>query len=571
MFLKIKTIKKIVGETPNTVLYEIPLLAVDCGEIPLSPLDSCRLLLLNLSKYIENKFTPQAKFNKELFIEHTKIAQRLMDDLVDLEEEKLDIIINKIELEDPEPLYIRQNEIEIWKKVKNSLLQGRRTGLGMNAVGDAIAFLGMTYGSEESLKFIDDVFYTFRNNAYLSSIEMARDLGAFPVFDSNLENDNEYLNRLWEDCPDLKLMQLKYGRRNISLLTLSPSGSISCLTRTSSGVEPVFRTSYIRRKKINDATSKTKYDFIDQNGIKFEEFKIYHAPLKAYLEADSSRTEETSPWFNSTSDKINWVDSVKMQSIMQNYIDHSISRTVNLPSTATHQDIYDIYMAAWKMGCKGITVYRDGSRSGILVTEENQSNSNNFTKKNDGVKRPEELKGEVHHLKIKDEEFVVIVGLMENQPYEIFINNVLDDCSYATKQLAEDTNASYEEVLEKYNIPKNIKSGKIIKIKRGVYKFISDKGVEYVISGYVESDEVESLARMVSLSLRHKIDLSFVVHGLEKNKGYFNFPKAMARTLKKYIPKGTKVSGEACPNCGGENLMRQDGCVLCGDCGWSKC
>lgn len=556
MILKIKSINKCykLAKDINKNLYQIPVLSVDCGEIPLSALDSCRLMLLNLHKYVQNAFTENSIFNFDLFKSHVKIAQRLMDDLIDLEEEKINSIINKIENEDPEPFHIKQNEIEIWQKIKKSLLDGRRTGLGITSLGDVFAKLNIVYGSEQSLQMAKEIFSCLRDSAYLSSIEMSRDLGSFNVYDISKEINCDYLDRLWKDRPDLYELQKQYGRRNISLLTVAPAGSISILTQTTSGLEPVFRSSYTRRKKVNGNETP---DFIDQNGVGFKEYKIYHQQLKNYLDEDSSRTEETSPWFNSTSDKINWKDSVKLQGVIQQYIDHSLSTTKNLPNNATVEDVAEIYLTAWQEGCKGITVYRDGSRSGILITEDSKDSNLQFKVKNDGVKRPKILDAEVHHIKIKNDEYYVVVGLMDNQPYEIFIG----------KYLLDDSG-------QKSNIPKCIKSGEVIKLKRGVYQLEPNEceiDKTYILSGYDECEEVESLARMTSLSLRHKIDLSYVVQSLEKNNGINNFPKAMARTLKKYIPKGTKVSGENCPQCGGENLTRQDGCILCKDCGYSKC
>lgn len=534
-----------------------------CGEIPLSNLDACRLMIVNLLSYIKNPFTSEAYFDEELFSTHTVLAQRLMDDLIDLEVEKIDSIIKKIKTDDVKLfdnldeyqakifLATKKREIDIWEKIKDNAVKGRRTGLGITALGDMFAALNIPYGSDESIQKADEIFKLFRDNAYLSSIEMAKELGAFPIYNKKLEINNSYINNIKELSPEIYSEMEKYGRRNISILTCAPTGSTSILAQTTSGLEPLFMMSYTRRKKIveND-NSKNTIDFVDQNNDKWTEFKVHHSQILRWMEITNETDENKSPWANSTAEEIDWEARVKLQSSIQKYIDHSISSTVNLPENITEEEVNKIFLKAWKSGCKGITIYRKNSRTGVLVEEQKEI-------KNEFKKRPKELKADVHHFKIKEKDYYVTVGLLNNQPYEIFIGENHED-EEAEKEI-------------KYRIPKKVKEGTIRKIKRGMYDLYTNDNNFYRLSGNIEDSDLDALTRMISISLRHEVHVSFIVQQLEKIVGFDNFPKALGKALKKYIKDGTKVSGDTCMSCNSQKLIRQDGCVTCVDCGWSKC
>lgn len=532
-----------------------------CGELALPKWDSCRLMVLNLFSYVDNPFTKNATFNFDLLREHAIIIQRLMDDMVDLELEKIDQILAKIQ-RDGEPADIKRTEKMMWEAIKRKCSDGRRTGVGVTAEGDAIAGMGLKYGSPKSISLVEEIHKTIMVGSFRSSVDMARELGAFPVWNWDKEKDSEFLYTIKECDPKLYSDIRKYGRRNIANLTIAPTGTVSLLTQTTSGIEPLFTLDpYIRRKKINPNDDSTRTDYIDQNGDHWQEFKVYHPKVKMWMDITGIDDVEKSPWFGSCANDINWVSAIKLQATAQKYIDHSISKTVNLPNNVTEDEVAKIYRAAWKYGCKGATVYRDGCRSGVLIREggEEIEEETRGIAKVDAPKRPKELDAEAHVLTVKGHQFYVVVGLYGNDPYEIFTgeNHV---------PLDNDGELSYVPV-----IPKNNMKGKLVKISRGKYAFVHGTK-EYVLTSVSRDDTVDALCRQLSASLRHGVDVQYVVHQLEKTKGdMFSFSKALARTLKKYIQNGSKVSGETCSNCGNDSIERQDGCMVCKSCGSSKC
>jgi len=533
----------------------------NCGEITLSELDSCRLMTINLFSYVKNPFTLGAKFDFEKFYKHSMILQRLMDDMVDLEIEKVSEIIKKVE-SDPEPLIDKERELYMWKKIKENSELGRRTGSGIIALGDTLAALGYTYADEKSFEFIDKLFRYFNEALFESSIEIAKEIGPFPIFNWEKEKNNQFLLRIKENNPNLYNMASKYGHRNISWSTIAPTGSVSILAGTTSGVEPLFMTSYMRRKKVNPTDKNVKVDFKDQNGDSWQEFEVIHPKLKMWLELNPDKTIEQSPYFNSTAQKINWRNKIKMIGIIQKYISHSISNTLNLPENATKEDVSDCYFIAKDVGAKGVTIYRDGSRTGVLVKKKEKKakeqievreylNKEKF--ENNAIKRPKRLPADVFHFRIKNSDYYTAVGLLNEKPYEIFVSsNYVDE--------------------ESVNVPKYVISGEIVKVKRGEYKLVAEQNKkEYIISCTDCDPNAEALTRMISVSLRHNVDISFIVQQLEKIMGFNNYPKVLAKTLKKYIDDGTIVTGDTCGNCGSNNLARVDGCIVCSDCGWTKC
>lgn len=543
-------IYKIIKKNIQDEYFENSILSVDCGEIPLSQQDSCRLLVVNLYSMVDNPFTTEAKFNFELFKEKVNIAQRLMDDIIDLEIEKLEEIIKKI-YNDPEPQDIKLRELKLWENVLQNTQDGRRTGLGATGWGDMLAALGIGYGTEDSIDFVGSVTRVFKESAYESSMEMAKDLGTFKYWSSELEQDHPFLERIKESNLELYNNLMKYGRRNIALLTMAPTGTTSLLTQTSSGIEPVFMLSYTRRKKVLAPDVET-YDFMDQNGDAWKEFTVYHHKLNEWMKVTGKSNIEESPWYNYCAEDINWENRVKMQAAIQRHIDHSISSTINLPENVSVDEVKKIYETAWRSGCKGITVYRKNSRTGVLVeTDKKEERIDKFTKHH-APKRPKDLDAKVHHFKVGGEEFYVTIGFMDDEPYEIFVGK---------------NNVDNPDIF----IPRKITEGKIKKIKRGEYKLVSGKK-EFLISGDHFDESVEVINRLISISLRHGTDLAFVVHQLEKTEGYLNsYSKALSRALKRYLKDGTNLSGEECPECGCDCLIREDGCIKCSGCGWSRC
>jgi len=521
-----------------------------CSEIILSELDSCRLMALNLYSYINNPFTESASFDFELFGRDAQITQRLMDDLVDLESEKISSIIAKVQ-SDPEPDSIKNKELEMWQKIKRYNDEGRRTGTGITALGDTLAALGLKYGSDESIDMVKAIYQTLKLNCYRSSVDMAKELGSFKDFDWNLEKDCPFLKRIASEDNVLYADMKKYGRRNIALLTTAPTGSLSIMTKTSSGIEPIFMLSYIRRKKINKQDENVPVDYVDDNGDQWQEFQVYHPKVKEWMRITGETDITKSPWYGSCAEDIDWIKRVEIQSEAQKHVCHSISSTVNLPEDVTEDVIAKIYETAFAGGCKGITVYRSNCRSGVLVDKKNITNTNSIIKTS-ASKRKDRLLGDVHHLSIKGEKYYVVVGMLHKDPYEVF------------------TGLNSDENKEPI-IPKRVKGGSILKKSRGTYLLESEDEETFKLTNGHTDDTVDALTRMISISLRHGVDISFIVHQLEKTKGdMMCYSKALARTLKKYIADGTTVSGESCHDCGG-NLVRQSGCVSCLACGWSKC
>lgn len=528
-----------------------------CGELPLCPADSCRLLVLNLCYYVKERFTKKSYFDFAAFFEDVKIAQRLMDDLIDLELEALDKIISKIK-KDPEPEHIKRSELEWWKKVRKACHDGRRTGTGITALGDTLAFLGIKYGTEESIKFTSKIYQTLKLGSYVSSIEMAKELGHFEIWDHNLEKNNEFFKRFEKDELDLGngtiikgqdvLHQMKkHGRRNIACNTTAPAGSVSLLTQTTSGIEPLFMISFTRRKKINIHDKDAKVDFVDDSGDQWQEFTVYHQRVKEWMDITGETDIKKSPWYGACAEELKWSNRVILQSKAQYHLDHSISSTVNLPEDVSVTDVQNIYETAWKVGCKGITVYRKNCRTGVLIEKKEE---NKEFKSHNAPKRPKSLPCDVYHFKSKGKHYTVFVGLLCGKPYEVF---------------------AYEGD-EGDEIPKQDK-GFIQKMSRGKYRMVNEQE-ETVISNIrsVITPEEAAISRLASTSLRHGADVAYIVQQCEKVEGgLLGFTSCLARALKKYIKDGTKVTGDQCGNCKSINLIRNQGCVTCADCGWSKC
>jgi len=524
-----------------------------CSELPLSPLDSCRLLLLNLFAYVEHPFKKTARFNFDAFAEDVGIAQRLMDDVIDLEIEKIDQIIKKV-MSDPEPVDIKKIELNLWKGVKSACERGRRTGTGITALGDTLAALGVEYGSDKGLKLVEKIYRTLKLSAYRGSVDMAKELGHFAVWNHEQEKECPFLLRIKEQDENLWNDMRKHGRRNISLLTTAPAGTVSILAKTinrfgtSSGIEPQFTVNpYTRRKKINPSDKNAKTDFVDQSGDHWQEFEVYPSAVLDWIDESGEKDLKKSPWNNSCAEELDWKQRVKLQAAAQKHIDHSISSTLNLPEDVSVEQVAEIYETAWKAGVKGITVYRKNCRTGVLI--EKNSERNGSIVKTTAPKRPKSIDSEIYFTTVKGEHYFVIVGALENgtEPYEIFVGNN----GFVSKR--------------------GPLKGATIRESRGRYNGIFDGDIELKNISSFCSDEEESLTRMVSTALRHGADASFVVHQLEKAKGDLQSPsKAIARVLKKWIKDGTKITGESCETCGGD-LKRESGCAICISCGASKC
>lgn len=523
-----------------------------CSELPLCEKDSCRLMIQNLFGYVVNPFTNKAYFDFDLFYKHAQILQRLMDDLVDLELEKIDGIINKIK-QDPEDEFIKQRELVLWQDIRVKCVNGRRTGCGITALGDVFAALNFPYAQKESILLADKIAKIQKLGVLRSTVDMAKELGPFPVWDWNKEKNSQFLLPLKQEDPLLYDDMSKYGRRNIGHLTIAPTGSVSILTQTTAGVEPLFMTHYTRRKKINLSDENSQIDFIDELGQKWKHFEVYHPRIMQWMEVTGNKDITKSPWYKCTAEEIDWKNRVKLQATMQNHIDHAISSTINLPEDVTEEKVSEIFKTAWKSGCKGITVYRKNCRTGVMI-DNKDANKNEILIKNNAPKRPKELKSECHFLKTKGEEYYVVVGLLSNEPYEIFTGkNVYEEKRVLSNDISEDCI--------------------VRKIKRGTYELFDNKNnLAYTLNNGHSDDNVDALTRMISTSLRHGADISFVVHQLEKTKGDMSaFAKVLSRILKKYIKNGTKVHGESCPSCQSMVLVRTDGCVSCKSCGWTKC
>ena len=551
-----------------------------CGEIPLCPYDSCRLVAVNLYSYVKNPFTPEAEYDFELFAAHIRKAQRIMDDIIDLEMEKINAIISKIEA-DPEMPEVKETELNLWKKIKAKTLKGRRTGLGTTAEGDMIAALGLRYGTPEATEMSVRVHRALAVAAFGSSVEMARERGAFDVYDAEREKENPFICRLRLEAPGLIEEMEKYGRRNIACLTIAPTGSTSLMTRTSSGIEPVFMPVYKRRRKVNANDVDSRVDYVDASGDNFEEFVVYHPTFVAWMKVqgieprhDYTQTEiddlvARSPYYKATANDIDWLEKVRMQGAVQKWVDHSISVTINLPSDVTVELVNRLYLEAWKAGCKGCTIYRDGSRAGVLVSTDDEKKkkekaSQSPTDSKPRVKvRPTELEADVVRFQNNKEKWIAFVGLKDGRPYEIFTG------------LADDDDGIF--------CPKSVTKGKIIKAinpdgtKRYDFQFINKRGYKTTIEGLSDkfNPEYWNYAKLISGVLRYGMPIDQViklVNGLELDSQSINTWKmGVERALKKYLPSGTPASGQKCPNCGQETLIYQEGCLICTSCGTSKC
>lgn len=547
-----------------------------CGEIPLCPYDSCRLLAINLYSYVVNPFTKDAYFDYDLFKVHVKAAQRIMDDIIDLEMEKIDKIIAKIS-SDPETSEVKKTELHLWEKIRAKTLKGRRTGVGTTAEGDMIAAMGLTYGTDEATAFSVNIHKTLAVAAYGSSVELAKERGAFEIFDAEREKSNPFINRIKDAAPELYEDMLKYGRRNIACLTIAPTGTTSLMTQTTSGIEPVFLPVYKRRRKINPNDPDARVDFTDESGDSFEEYIVYHPKFTTWMKvngievkSDYSQEEldeilKQSPYYKATSNDVDWLAKVRMQGSVQKWVDHSISVTINLPSDVSESLVNDLYVEAWKSGCKGCTVYRDGSRAGVLVStkKEEPKCSHYIANEEHILKRPIELEADVIRFQNNKEKWIAFVGLIEGRPYEIFTG------------LADDEEGIF--------CPKSVNKGKIIKAfdehgnKHYDFQFINKRGYKTTIEGLSDkfNPEFWNYAKLISGVLRYGMPIDQVlklVGSLElDNKSINTWKMGVERALKKYLPNGMKANGQTCPNCGQETLIYQEGCLICTSCGTSKC
>jgi ribonucleoside-diphosphate reductase alpha chain len=549
-----------------------------CGEIPLCPYDSCRLLAINLYSYVVNPFKKDAYFDFELFSKHVQLAQRIMDDIIDLESEKIDLILQKID-SDPESEEIKGTERHLWEKIRKKTLQGRRTGVGITAEGDMLAALGLRYGTEDATDFSESVHKTIALNAYKSSVIMAKERGAFEIYDTEREKNNPFILRLKDADPKLYDDMAKYGRRNIACLTVAPTGTTSLMSQTTSGIEPVFLPVYKRRRKVNPSDVDSHIDFVDENGDSWEEYVVFHHKFVTWMEANGYSTTKIyssdeldelvakSPYYKATSNDVDWLQKVRMQGRIQKWVDHSISVTINLPSDVSEELVGELYMEAWKSGCKGCTVYRDGSRAGVLISNDEKDDK----KKDDDcyelpqivTSRPTELEADVIKFQNNKEKWIAFIGLLNGRPYEIFtgINDEDDGIM----------------------IPKNVTSGKIIKAydrdgrKHYDFQFQNRRGYKVTIEGLDSkfNPEYWNYAKLISGVLRYGMPIDQViklVSGLDLDNETINtWKNGVERALKKYLPNETEAKGQKCPVCGHETLVYQEGCLKCRNCGASKC
>lgn len=550
-----------------------------CGEIPLCPYDSCRLLAINLYSYVENPFTPQAKFNFDLFKQHVQLAQRIMDDIIDLELEKIDRILAKIE-SDPEDDSVKLTEFNLWQKIKTKSAQGRRTGVGITAEGDMLAALGLRYGTDEATDFAEKVQQTIAVEAYRSSVNMAKERGAFSVYDAEREANNPFVNRIKSVDPELYEEMTKFGRRNIACLTIAPTGTTSLMTQTTSGIEPVFKVVYKRRRKVNPNDVNVRVDFVNEDGDSFEEYMVFHHKFLTWMQANGYDVNKNysqeeldeivakSPYHKATADDVDWLNKVRMQGRIQKWVDHSISVTINLPENVSETLVNELYIEAWKSGCKGVTVYRDGSRSGVLLSTDSKKKNDpnkrcvcyNETEK---LVRPKELECDVVRFQNKKEKWIAFIGLKDGHPYEIFTGLADDD----------------EGIL----LPKTVLNGKIIKEvdekgnKRYDFQYKNSRGYKTTIEGlsYKFNKEFWNYAKLISGVLRYGMPIDQVIKlvgSLQLDSESINTWKAgVERALKKYIPDGTEMKGLECPECHQKTMIKQDGCAICTSCGHSQC
>ena len=548
-----------------------------CGEIPLCPYDSCRLLAINLYSYVVNPFTPDAYFDYDLFKKHVGLAQRIMDDIIDLESEKIEMILAKID-SDPESMEVRQTERHLWEKIQRKTLQGRRTGVGITAEGDMIAALGLRYGTEEATDCAELIQKTLALAAYRSSVMLAKERGAFEIFDAKREEKNPFINRLREADPALYEDMLKYGRRNIACLTIAPTGTTSLMTQTTSGIEPVFLPVYKRRRKVNPNDSEARVDFVDETGDAFEEYIVFHHKFVTWMQANGysaskkytqEEVEELvakSPYYKATSNDVDWLQKVRMQGRIQKWVDHSISVTINLPNDVSEELVDSLYVEAWRCGCKGCTVYRDGSRSGVLIATDKKKKKEDCNCMQPPVivsTRPRELDADVVKFQNNREKWIAFVGLLNGRPYEIFTGLADDD--------------------EGIMLPKNVSKGTIIKSydedgnKHYDFQFKNKRGYKMTIEGLDGkfNPEYWNYAKLISGVLRYGMPIDQViklVRGMELNSESINtWKNGVERALKKYLPNGMEAKGQKCPNCGLETLIYQEGCLICTNCGASKC
>jgi len=546
-----------------------------CGEIPLCPYDSCRLLAINLYSYVDKPFTKEAHFNFDKFKTHVGIAQRIMDDIIDLEIEKIDAILEKIE-NDPEDEEVKRVERRMWENIRTKATEGRRTGVGITAEGDMLAALGLRYGSENAIDFSVEVHKTLAIEAYRSSVNMAKERGAFAIYSTKREKNNPFINRLKDADPQLYAEMAQHGRRNIALLTIAPTGTTSLMTQTTSGIEPVFRPVYKRRRKVNPNDSDVNVTFVDESGDSWEEYNVFHQRFVTWLQSDGydvdavkKMDDETmeevimkSPYFKATANDVDWVSKVKMQGAIQKWVDHSISVTVNLPEETTEQKVSEIYLAAWKSGCKGCTIYRENSRSGVLISNSKKPEQPT-TYINHAVKRPKELDTDVIRFQNNNEKWIAFIGLLDGRPYEIFTG--IDEAEY-------------------FPIPKKVTKGRIIKnvtaegVKRYDFQYTNLLGNNVTIEGLSHqfNEEFWNYAKLISGVLRHGMPIYNAVNLVSSlhldSESINTWKKGVERALKRYIPDGTKAkNGEKCDNCGSDTLTFQEGCLICKSCGSSKC
>ncbi len=545
-----------------------------CGELVLSPYDSCRLLLINVYKFVKNPFTSIATFDNERFNDTVQKAQRLLDDLVDLEIESVDKIIDKIK-KDPESDDVKKTEINLWQKIKKATSGGRRTGLGVTAIGDTLAAMNFIYGSKQSIRMTESIYQAVCLNAYRSTVTMAKERGAFPVYSYDRESQHPFIQQVMDSDSELAASYKKYGRRNIALTTTAPGGSVSILSQTTSGIEPAFMLFYKRRKKVNEDDPSARIDFVDTLGDKWQEYTVYHHAFKKWMEINNKSESDfvESPYYGGTANNIDWKSSVELQAAAQRHVCHAISKTCNLPSNSSRELVADVYMSAWESGCKGFTIYRDGCRSGVLVADTNEKEKKKSANINDqpevmieshSPKRPKELPCDIHRINVRssgeNESYLVLVGKLEEKPYEIFCGSS-----------------------QHVEVPKRIKTGILVKNgkKDGVatYNFRIPLGDDDYL---LFKDVVElfanpnhgAMTRTLSLALRHGVPVQYIVEQLQKDKysGLQSFSKAISRVLKTYIPDGTKSqSDKTCGSCGVEGLVYKEGCISCTACGWGKC
>lgn len=548
-----------------------------CGEIPLCPYDSCRLLAINLYSYVDQPFTEEARFDFDKFREHVHYAQRIMDDIVDLESEKIDGILAKVNA-DPEDFELKRVELKLWENIKRKTEQGRRTGIGITAEGDMLAALNLGFGSDNAIDFAVEVQKVLAIEAYRSSVNLARDRGAFSMYNAQREKDNPFIQRIREADPKLYEEMVVTGRRNLALLTIAPTGTTSLMSQTTSGIEPVFRPVYRRRRKVNPSDPETKVSFVDEIGDSWEEFNVFHhkfmdwlrikgydtEAVKSYSEEQIDELVKVSPYYKSTSNDIDWVAKVRMQGEIQKWVDHSISVTVNLPADIPESTVAEVYRTAWESGCKGITVYREGSREGVLLkaAEKNKNEDTTPSHSHSAHKRPPILEAELLRFKNSQEDWIAFVGMLDGHPYEIFTGRAEDDTLV---------------------IPKSITHGRIIKVKteggaRYDFQYTDKYGNPCTVGGlsYMFDKEFWNYAKLISGVLRHGMPIPYVVNLVESlrldSENINSWKTGVARALKQFIKDGTRApQGERCENCNSESLVYQEGCLICLECGHSKC